>query len=136
MIPNRSPVTNPNNFNAFFIVRSRAFHSADCHRLARSTCIHRAQAWLHPGARCGCQHPCGQSDEAQLKKLLEDHNRWTGSKRARELLDHWAASRSKFVKVFPTEYKRALSEMYERQVLEDSSTPPVAGPELTAVAAK
>ncbi|MFZ1498297.1 MAG: glutamate synthase-related protein [Giesbergeria sp.] len=78
----------------------------------------------------------GQSDEEQLKRLLEEHNRYTGSKRARELLDNWAASRSKFVKVFPTEYKRALSEMYERQVLEDSSTPPVAGPELTAVAAK
>jgi len=52
-----------------------------------------------------------QSDEAQLKKLLEDHNRWTGSKRARELLDNWASSRTKFVKVFPNEYKRALGEI-------------------------
>jgi glutamate synthase (NADPH/NADH) large chain/glutamate synthase (ferredoxin) len=56
----------------------------------------------------------GQSDEAQLKKLLEDHNRWTGSKRARELLDDWATARSKFVKVFPNEYKRALGEMHAR----------------------
>ena len=31
----------------------------------------------------------GQSDEAQLRKMLEDHNRWTGSKRARDLLDNW-----------------------------------------------
>ena len=53
----------------------------------------------------------GQSDEALLKKLLEDHLRWTGSRRARELLDHWADSRAKFVKVFPHEYKRALGEM-------------------------
>ena len=53
----------------------------------------------------------GQSDEAQLKLLLSEHNRWTGSKRARELLDHWEASRAKFVKVFPNEYKRALGEM-------------------------
>ena len=52
-----------------------------------------------------------QTDEAQLKKLLEDHNRWTGSKRARELLDNWADARAKFVKVFPTEYKRALGEI-------------------------
>jgi len=78
----------------------------------------------------------GQSDEEQLKRLLEEHNRYTGSKRARELLDNWAASRSKFVKVFPTEYKRALSEMYERQVLEDSATPSVAGHEPTAVVVK
>ncbi|MDD2712083.1 MAG: glutamate synthase-related protein, partial [Simplicispira sp.] len=77
-----------------------------------------------------------QTDEAQLKKLLEDHNRWTGSKRARELLDHWAASRAKFVKVFPTEYKRALSEIYERKVLEDAATPAVVAPETEAVTAK
>ncbi len=52
-----------------------------------------------------------ETDEAQLKKLLDDHNRWTGSKRARELLDNWAQARNKFVKVFPNEYKRALGEM-------------------------
>lgn len=57
----------------------------------------------------------GQTDEAQLKKLLEDHNRWTGSKRARELLDNWATSRAKFVKVFPNEYKRALGEIGARK---------------------
>jgi len=56
-----------------------------------------------------------QSDEAQLKKLLEDHNRWTGSKRARELLDTWDVSRLKFVKVFPLEYKRALGEINARK---------------------
>ena len=52
-----------------------------------------------------------QSDEAQLKKLLEDHHKWTGSQRARELLDNWATARAKFVKVFPNEYKRALAEI-------------------------
>lgn len=57
-----------------------------------------------------------QTDEAQLKKLLEEHNRWTGSKRAREILDNWAESRAKFVKVFPNEYKRALQEMHDRKV--------------------
>ena len=51
-----------------------------------------------------------QLDEALLKKLIEDHNRWTGSLRARELLDHWTEARGKFVKVFPHEYKRVLAE--------------------------
>ncbi len=78
----------------------------------------------------------GDSDEAHLKRLLEAHNRYTGSKRARELLDNWAAARAKFVKVFPTEYKRALLEMHERQLLEDPATPPVAAPDATTVAAK
>ncbi len=56
-----------------------------------------------------------QSDEAQLKKLLEEHHRWTGSQRARELLDNWALARQKFVKVFPNEYKRALGEINARK---------------------
>jgi glutamate synthase (NADPH) large chain len=50
-----------------------------------------------------------QPDEAVLKKLIEDHHRWTGSLRARELLDRWADARGKFVKVFPHEYKKALA---------------------------
>ncbi|MDD2926444.1 glutamate synthase-related protein [Rhodoferax sp.] len=57
----------------------------------------------------------GQTDEAQLRKLLEDHNRWTGSRRARELLDNWDANRLKFVKVFPNEYKRALGEIHAQK---------------------
>ncbi len=57
----------------------------------------------------------GQTDEEQLKQLLDDHLRWTGSRRARELLDQWATARDKFVKVFPTEYKRALGEIHARK---------------------
>jgi glutamate synthase (NADPH/NADH) large chain len=52
-----------------------------------------------------------QSDEAILKGLIERHFKYTGSTRARNLLDAWAVSRAKFVKVFPNEYKRALAEM-------------------------
>ncbi len=54
----------------------------------------------------------GETDEAILRNLLERHFKHTGSTRARNLLDDWARSRAKFVKVFPTEYKRALAEMY------------------------
>ena len=77
-----------------------------------------------------------QTDEAQLKKLLEAHSRYTGSRRARDLLDNWAAARSRFVKVFPTEYKRALVEMYEQKVLEEQATPAQAASKNEAVAAK
>ena len=52
-----------------------------------------------------------QTDEALLKSMVADHHKWTGSLRAREILDHWAAARGKFVKVFPNEYKRALAEI-------------------------
>ena len=53
----------------------------------------------------------GQTDEALLKALVEQQHRWTGSLRAREILDQWASARARFVKVFPTEYKRALTEL-------------------------
>jgi len=51
------------------------------------------------------------ADEVIVKRLIDDHHQWTGSLRAREILDHWAEARSKFVKVFPHEYRRALGEM-------------------------
>ena len=59
----------------------------------------------------------GATDEAQLRRWVEDHHRWTGSLRAREILDHWAEARGRFVKVLPHEYRRALSE---RKAVEDT----------------
>ena len=53
----------------------------------------------------------GQSDEAVLRRLIERHAQYTGSQRARQILDEWATYRAKFVKVFPNEYKRALGEL-------------------------
>jgi glutamate synthase (NADPH/NADH) large chain len=53
-----------------------------------------------------------QTDEAILKGQIERHFKHTGSTIARTLLDDWSNARSKFVKVFPTEYKRALGEMF------------------------
>jgi glutamate synthase (NADPH/NADH) large chain len=52
-----------------------------------------------------------QPDEVTLKTLIEKHANYTGSVRAQALLADWAASRSKFVKVMPIEYKRALTEL-------------------------
>ncbi|HJU71126.1 MAG TPA: glutamate synthase-related protein [Paucimonas sp.] len=52
-----------------------------------------------------------QTDEDILKGLIERHFKYTGSTRARNLLDAWALTRSQFVKVFPIEYKRALGEL-------------------------
>ena len=77
-----------------------------------------------------------QTDEGQLKKLLEDHLRWTGSRRARELLDNWTDSRAKFVKVFPNEYKRALGEIHARKVVKPSVEPSKSASNKEAVAAK
>jgi len=54
-------------------------------------------------------------DEERLHKLIENHLHYTGSARARAILDNWAAYLPKFVKVMPVEYRRALEEMARQQ---------------------
>ncbi|MGA0033504.1 MAG: glutamate synthase-related protein, partial [Burkholderiales bacterium] len=53
----------------------------------------------------------GDADEVVLKRLIENHAKLTGSARAQQILADWPASRGKFVKVFPNEYRRALGEL-------------------------
>jgi glutamate synthase (NADPH) large chain len=50
-------------------------------------------------------------DEERLAHLISNHYRYTGSERARAILDNWADYRPKFRKVMPVEYRRALEEM-------------------------
>src|SRR5213595_170193 len=53
----------------------------------------------------------GQADEAILKDMIERHAKLTNSRRAREILEKWAEYRTRFVKIFPKEYRRALGEL-------------------------
>ena len=53
----------------------------------------------------------GETDEFILRGLIESQFRYTGSLRARMLLDNWSGMRTRFVKVFPNEYRRALKEL-------------------------
>jgi len=53
-----------------------------------------------------------RADEAIVRELTEQHLRYTGSTLALALLDNWEEARRKFVKVFPHEYRRALTEMH------------------------
>jgi len=55
-------------------------------------------------------------DEARLRRLIENHARYTNSKRAQAILAGWAQYRAKFVKVFPKEYRRALAELQQKKV--------------------
>jgi glutamate synthase (NADPH/NADH) large chain len=50
-------------------------------------------------------------DAERLHKLISDHARYTGSKRAAEILADWKRYRPLFKKVMPVEYRRALAEM-------------------------
>jgi glutamate synthase (NADPH/NADH) large chain len=51
------------------------------------------------------------NDKERLVQLLENHARYTNSKRAKEILTNIDGYLPKFVKVMPVEYKRALEEM-------------------------
>jgi glutamate synthase (NADPH/NADH) large chain len=54
-------------------------------------------------------------DAERLKILITRHARFTGSKRAAEILANWKTWCSKFRKVMPVEYRRALEEMKKEQ---------------------
>ncbi|MDD9910413.1 MAG: glutamate synthase large subunit [Ahrensia sp.] len=55
-------------------------------------------------------------DDERLRQLIENHLHYTGSTRAAEILEKWDDYRPKFVKVMPTEYRRALREIEEAQM--------------------
>ncbi|HWA21156.1 MAG TPA: glutamate synthase large subunit [Caulobacterales bacterium] len=54
-------------------------------------------------------------DAERLHILLERHHRYTGSARAKEILDDWTRALARFVKVTPNEYSRALSELKDER---------------------
>jgi glutamate synthase (NADPH/NADH) large chain len=58
------------------------------------------------------------SDEERLMLLISNHFTYTGSTRAKRILDDWATCRTKFVKVMPVEYRRALREMERARTLQ------------------
>ncbi|QSA98601.1 glutamate synthase large subunit [Methylococcus sp. EFPC2] len=57
---------------------------------------------------------CG--DEKRVRNLIERHRRYTGSERARHILENWSSYAGKFVKVMPVDYRLALEKMRQTQV--------------------
>src|SRR5262249_15371368 len=51
-----------------------------------------------------------EEDAAEARGLIEEHLRRTGSPVAQRVLDDWQELLPRFVKVFPTDYKRVLAE--------------------------
>ncbi len=55
-------------------------------------------------------------DDERLQQLIANHLRYTGSERAKSILDNWESYRPKFVKVMPVEYRRALAEIEQERI--------------------
>ncbi|RLJ21183.1 glutamate synthase large subunit [bacterium endosymbiont of Escarpia laminata] len=76
---------------------------------------------LETPGRVDVSHDMTRFDATRLRQLIENHLHYTNSAVAKNILDHWESSLSKFVKVMPVEYRRALKEMQAQQVREASS---------------
>jgi glutamate synthase (NADPH/NADH) large chain len=59
-------------------------------------------------------------DAERLQMLIARHHRYTGSARAKMLLDNWQEARTKFVKVVPHDYARALTEQKNERLCGDA----------------
>ncbi|OGX39208.1 MAG: glutamate synthase subunit alpha [Omnitrophica WOR_2 bacterium RIFCSPHIGHO2_02_FULL_50_17] len=60
-----------------------------------------------------------QEDIGELKRLIENHQRCTGSTVAKGILDSWDAVLPQFVKVYPEDYRRVLEEAAKVEALPD-----------------
>jgi glutamate synthase (NADPH/NADH) large chain len=54
-------------------------------------------------------------DEEEVMTLLQQHICATNSKKAKQILATWQDARSRFVKVFPVEYKQLLAKIAQIQ---------------------
>ncbi|MEX0591816.1 MAG: glutamate synthase subunit alpha, partial [Xanthobacteraceae bacterium] len=57
-------------------------------------------------------------DAERLHYLISNHARYTGSRRAAEILANWNQYRPKFRKVMPVEYRRALAELQKASTMQ------------------
>jgi glutamate synthase domain-containing protein 3 len=61
-----------------------------------------------------------EADINELKSLIAEHQKLTGSTVAEKILAEWETVLPKFIKVFPTDYRRVLEERKKKQeILEE-----------------
>jgi glutamate synthase (ferredoxin) len=58
-------------------------------------------------------------DAEDLKSLISKHVLYTNSNRGAEILNDWTNSLGKFVKVMPTDYKKALKRLEKEKLLQE-----------------
>ena len=57
-----------------------------------------------------------KNDMRTIRELLENHIKYTKSPKAIDIIKHWTKSVNNFIKVMPTDYKRALEMMAENKL--------------------
>jgi glutamate synthase domain-containing protein 2/glutamate synthase domain-containing protein 1/glutamate synthase domain-containing protein 3 len=51
-----------------------------------------------------------EDEDNEVKEMIENYIKYTGSLEANDILEDWKNSKSKFIKVMPKDYKRVLAE--------------------------
>jgi glutamate synthase (NADPH) large chain len=80
--------------------------------------LHHHGGDLEHKGRIDIQGDMSGHDEERLMRILGDHLRNTGSAKAKMILDDWQTYRTRFVKVMPVEYRRAMAEMQKARTLQ------------------
>jgi glutamate synthase (NADPH/NADH) large chain len=60
-------------------------------------------------------------DEKQLRGMIENHFRFTGSTRAQMILENWESRLPLFVKIMPVEYRKVLERMHLEEFRDDET---------------
>ncbi|MBM3519283.1 MAG: glutamate synthase subunit alpha, partial [Alphaproteobacteria bacterium] len=84
--------------------------------------LHHSAGDLHNHGLVDVTSQMDRNDATRVSELLNRHWKYTGSARARLILDNWQAYLPKFVKVMPVEYARALQELQKAQETSDGMT--------------
>ncbi|MCH9740813.1 MAG: glutamate synthase large subunit [Epsilonproteobacteria bacterium] len=59
-----------------------------------------------------------EEDADEVRTMIEEYIKHTGSKEAYSILENWEVNKSKFIKVMPRDYKRVLAEQKAKQAEE------------------
>jgi glutamate synthase domain-containing protein 3 len=65
--------------------------------------------------------PLDEADAIEVRELLAEHVRRTGSPVGRRVLADWTALAPRFVKVFPADFKRVLADLEDAAAAPDAT---------------
>ena len=60
-----------------------------------------------------------EDDFIKLRRLIKNHSMYTNSPLAKRILEDWENQSNHFVKVMPTDYKKALQRLAEEKQIEE-----------------
>ncbi|MCF6320226.1 MAG: glutamate synthase large subunit [Rhizobiaceae bacterium] len=82
--------------------------------------IHHSSGDIEHKGRIDVSSDMTRFDEERFQQMITRHMNYTGSGRAKLILDNWEEYRPKFVKIMPVDYRRALQDMEQERLYASS----------------